>query len=58
MKYITAVLFLWFITYIIGSIIAWDLNPGNWALIGRILMGILDALFIIAALEVHKDDTN
>jgi uncharacterized membrane protein len=49
-------LFISFIMYIAASIIAWDLNPGNWHWIIRVPIGIILAYCIYKLIDYWIDE--
>lgn len=39
--YTTLFLLFSFVVYLFGSLIAWDFNPANWWLLGRLLSAVV-----------------
>lgn len=51
MKWFIVWCFLCFVIYSIGAVIAWDLNPANWWIIGRIIAIFFAIVFGYTASE-------
>lgn len=58
-KLLSWFLFINLFWYLIGSFVAFDLNPANWWLInatfGRVLLIVIEFFFISAALKMTDD---
>lgn len=46
----------WFLGYMIGAFVYWDLNAGNWPLEGRrVLAGVIGLATCLAAMAIIAD---